>query len=130
MRRRLAAAAAAAALALAAAAALAPPDDSAYRAAFDLDAVYRDGTIRVQFVDRTGEAGRAVLEVLGMRESFQREFSGSFEAEVPYGPPPSLGWKVSPVTVAVEHPELGLVGVKTEVRGPGEPPKALVLGPL
>ena len=130
MRRKLAAAAVGAVLAVSAAAVLVPPDDSAYREAFDLDAVYRDGTIRVTFVDRTGEAGRAVLEVLGMRESFQREFSGSFEADVPYGQPPQLGWKVSPVTVAVEHPDLGLVGVKTEVRGPGEPPKALVFGPL
>lgn len=130
MRRKPAAAAVAAVLALAAAAALAPPDDSAYREAFDLEAAYDDGTIRVTFTDRTGQAGRAVLEVLGMRESFQREFSGSFEAEVPYGPPPSMGWKVAPVTVAVEHPELGRVGVKTEVRGPGEPEPAVIFGPL
>ena len=130
MRRKLAAFLVAAVLVLAAAAVLAPPDDSAYREAFHLDAVYEDGTISVEFVDRTGQAGRAVLEVLGMRESFQREFTGSFEADVPYGPPPSLGWKVSPVTVAVEHPELGRVGVKTEVRGPGDPPEALVFGPL
>lgn len=127
--RRLAAAAAAAALA-AAVVLFMPQDDSRYRAAFDLDAVYEDGTVRVTFVDRTGLADSAVLEVLGMRESFQREFGGSFEADVPYGPPPSLGWKVSPVTVAVEHPELGRVGVKTEVRGPGDPEPALVLGPL
>lgn len=129
MRRRIAAAAAAA-LAAAAVVLFMPQDDSAYRAAFDLDAVYEDGTVRVTFVDRTGLADSAVLEVLGMRESFQREFAGSFEADVPYGPPPSLGWKVSPVTVAVEHPELGRVGVKTEVRGPGDPEPALVLGPL
>ena len=86
VRRKLAAFLVAAVLVLAAAAVLAPPDDSAYREAFWLDAVYEDGTISVEFVDRTGQAGRAVLEVLGMRESFQREFTGSFEAEVPYGP--------------------------------------------
>lgn len=129
MRRKIAACAAAA-LAAAAVVLFMPPDDSEYRAAFDLDAVYEDGTVRVTFVDRTGSAGPAVLEVLGMRESFQREFEGSFQADVPYGPPPSLGWKVSPVTVAVEHPDLGRVGVKTEVREPGGPEPALVFGPL
>lgn len=129
MRRKIAAGSAAALLA-AAAVLFIPPDDSEYRAAFDLDAVYEDGTVSVTFVDRTGLADSAVLEVLGMRESFQREFDGSFQTDVRYGPPPSLGWKVSPVTVAVEHPELGRVGVKTEVQGPGDPEPALVFGPL
>lgn len=107
-----------------------PPDDSQYRDAFDLKAVYDEGIVRVTFVDKTGMADSAVLEVLGMRESFQREFDGSFQTNVEYGPPPSLGWKVSPVTVAVDHPELGRVGVKTEVRGPGDPEPTLVFGPL
>lgn len=129
MRRRYAALAAVA-LVAGAVVLFMPQDDSRYRAAFDLDAVYEDGTVRVTFVDVTGAADSAVLEVLGMRESFQREFDGSFQTDVEYGPPPSLGWKVSPVTVAVDHPELGRVGVKTEVRELGDPEPALVFGPL
>ena len=91
---------------------------------FELDAVYHaePGLVRITYEDTSRESTSVVLEVWGMDESFQRRYERTgFTEEVPFGQPPKFGWKVHPVVLAVEHPELGRVGIKTEIRAPDEP---------
>lgn len=85
---------------------------------FTVNATYmpEQGTIRISFEDSTGQSTGIVMEVLGMKQSYQRQYNTtSFVQEVAFGPPPEFGWKVHPVTFIVEHPQLGKIGIKTEV---------------
>ena len=96
---------------------------------FEVDAVYDAGSrsVTVSFEDLSGGSSSVTMEVLGMGESFQRSYEGArFVEEVPFGPPPRLGWKVHPVTFAVEHRDLGEIGIKTEIREPGGPRPAVI----
>lgn len=89
---------------------------------FALDAVYEDGLVTVSFRDASGGTGRVAMEVLGMAESYRREFAGpSFTETVPFAGPPRHGWKAHPVVLEAEHAELGTVGLKTEIRNAGDP---------
>ena len=102
--------------ALAALALLPGPDDE-IAGTFEFNAVYREdlGTVNIEFTDRTGMATSSTLELLGMTESYQRTFPGSsFSETVYFGAPPKFGWEAHPLTLVVEHPELGKVGIKTE----------------
>lgn len=100
---------------------------------FIFDAVYdeRFGTINVTFTDTTGMTTSTVLEIQGMPVSYQKTFSGPvFMETIQFGDPPSLGWKVHPLTVVAEHPEMGRIGIKTEVYVEGqEPPEIIISRP-
>ena len=96
---------------------------------FEVDAVYDAGSqsVTVSFEDAGGGSTLVTMEVLGMGESFQRRYAEArFVEVVPFGPPPQLGWKVHPVTFAVEHRDLGEIGIKTEIREPGGPRPAVI----
>ncbi len=98
--------------------------NAVYRQTFDVNAVYYDtGHIEVSFSDKSEQTESVVMEVLGMKESFQKSFSGhEFIEIVPFPILPKYGWKVHPVVLEVEHPELGHVQIKTEVRPHGQLP--------
>ena len=105
-----------------------PGDKDAYRQTFDVAAVYYDtGHVEVSFSDRSGQTESVVMEILGMEETFQKSFSEhEFVEIVPFPAPPRYGWKVHPVVLEAEHPELGRVQIKTEIRPYGEsPPPAI-----
>ena len=96
--------------------------DDSLEDTFEIQAVYEDGAITVTYLDRSQKTESAVLEVLGMSESFQKTYqAGEFEETIQFGDPPELGWKVHPVTVGVMHAELGHVQLKTEVHAAGDP---------
>lgn len=83
---------------------------------FDAEYDPAPGTITITFEDTTAEITSATMEIQGLAESYQKTFSGySFTETVDYGDPPSLGWRVHPLTIAAEHPERGIIGIKTEV---------------
>jgi hypothetical protein len=55
-----------------------------------------------------------------MEESFQKTFDGwNFKTTIPFEQEPEYGWKVVPVTLVVNHPEFGKVGIKTEIHKEG-----------
>ncbi len=103
-----------------------PPD---LGGTFVVDATYHEeqGLVRISFEDTGSQSTSVTMEVLGMDETFQRYYEEtSFVEEVAFGLPPKYGWKVHPVTFVIEHPELGKVGLKTEIRAPGEPKPAVI----
>jgi hypothetical protein len=94
-----------------------------YSGIFHLDATFykEKKYVEIKFDDSTLEATRITLEIQGMEQSFQKTFPGSnFTIQVPFDDVPKYGWKTMPVTLVVEHPEFGKVGVKTDIHNQGE----------
>src|SRR3990170_3743510 len=90
---------------------------------FIVDAIYleEEGYVEISFLDNSGKTKSVVLEILGMTESFQKNFIGSeFSERVPFSETPKYGWKTNPVTFVVEHEEFGKIGIKTEIHTPSE----------
>jgi len=99
-----------------------------YSKVFYFDATFYEEKkyVEITFSDQSKKTTNVVLEILGMEESFQKTFSGSdFTITVPFDKEPQYGWKTVPVTLVVEHPEFGKVGLKTEVHMPGQQPKVI-----
>jgi hypothetical protein len=93
-----------------------------YSKVFYFDAIFYEDKkyVEVTFSDETQKTTNTVLEILGMEESFQKTFDGwSFKTTVPFEQEPEYGWKVVPVTLVVDHPEFGKVGIKTEIHKEG-----------
>lgn len=90
---------------------------------FEVEATYDEsGIVKITFSDKSEKTSTAVLQILGMEESFQKTFSrNEFVEEVPFPDVPKYGWKTQPVVIDVEHAELGHVQLKTEIYSPGEP---------
>lgn len=94
-----------------------------YSGIFHLDATFykEKKYVEITFDDSTLKTTRITLEIQGMEQSFQKIFQGSnFTVQVPFDDVPKYGWKTMPVTLVVEHPEFGKVGVKTDIHNQGE----------
>jgi len=88
-----------------------------------------DGHIEITFKDKSEKTNAVVLEVLGMEESFQKTYIGSEFVEIILFPiSPKYGWEIHPVTLQIDHEELGKVSLKTEIRPYGEPPAQIIYG--
>ena len=88
-----------------------------------LDATFYDDKkyVEITFSDTTNKTTSVVLEILGMEKSFQKTLDGpSFKITVPFDGEPQYGWKVVPVTLVVNHPDYGKIGVKTDIHIPGQ----------
>ena len=88
-----------------------------------LDATFYDDKkyVEITFSDNTNKTTSVVLEILGMEKSFQKTLDGpSFTITVPFDKEPQYGWKVVPVTLVVNNPDFGKVGVKTDIHIPGQ----------
>lgn len=111
-------------------------DEEILKATFSVNAVYfpstenrNDGYIQINFQDKSEKTNAAVLEVLGMDESFQKTFlSSEFEEVISFPIPPKYGWEIHPVTLLIDHEELGKVSLKTEIRPTGEPAAPIIYG--
>jgi hypothetical protein len=100
---------------------------------FKVDAIYLEdeGYVEISFLDNSGKTKSVVLEILGMPESFQKKFTGSeFSIRVPFSEIPKYGWKTTPVTFVVEHEEFGIIGIKTEIHVPSEPPAPIIFSKI
>jgi hypothetical protein len=83
-----------------------------------VDAVYEpeNNIVKIIYSDNSKMTSLVILEILGMEETFHKEFSQqSFVEIVQFNSAPKYGWATMPVTFFLEHEELGLVGLKTEV---------------
>ena len=101
-----------------------PQEQQMFKEAFFVEGVYSidDKLITVRFIDSTDKTQSLTLEVLGMRESFQKKFinTSNFTIQVPFDRLPEYGWKAHPIVIDLYHEQLGHVGVKTEIRTDGE----------
>lgn len=98
-------------------------DKDMYRQTFDVNAVYYDtGHVEVSFSDKSELSSLVVMEILGMEETFQKSFTEQHEfiEIVPFPASPKYGWEAHPVVLEVDHPKLGHVQIKTEIRPYGE----------
>jgi len=113
-------------------------DNEILESTFTVNAVYfesqnanlDDGYIQITFKDNTLKTKAIVLEVLGMDESFQKTFldSSEFVETIPFPTPPKYGWAIHPITLLIDHEDLGKISLKTEIRPFGEPPAPIIYG--
>lgn len=98
-------------------------DKDEFRQTFQVDAVYYDtGHVEVSFFDKSEKTSSVVMEILGMEETFQKSFSThEFIEIIPFPNEPKYGWEIHPVVLEINHPELGHVQLKTEIRPLGDP---------
>ncbi|NDB91791.1 MAG: hypothetical protein EB149_03565 [Thaumarchaeota archaeon] len=93
-----------------------------------LDGTFHPDTkqVEITFADKTQKTTGVVLEILGMEKSFQKTFAGhSFTISVPFDGEPQYGWKVVPITLVIEHPDFGKVGIKTDIHDEGKSSKTI-----
>ncbi len=89
-----------------------------------IDAIYyeQNKTAVIAYVDDTGAKVPVTVEVLGMADTYRREFTGpQFSTSLHFPSVPKYGWAVNPVVSEVRHPVFGDVQIKTEIRGEGQP---------
>ena len=114
-------------------------DKEILRTTFSIEAVYfdqnnsdiasGDAYIQITFKDKSEKTNAVVLEVLGMEESFQKTFVNSeFVEIISFPTTPKYGWEIHPVTLQIDHEELGKVSLKTEISPYGEPPAQVIYG--
>ena len=83
-----------------------------------VDAIYEpeNNIVKITYSDNSKMTSLVVLEILGMEETFHKEFSQqSFVEIVQFDSVPKYGWATMPVTFFLEHEELGFIGLKTEI---------------
>ena len=94
-----------------------------------VDAIYEssNNVVKITYSDNSKMTSLIVLEILGMEETFHKEFSQqSFVEIVQFDSAPKYGWATMPVTFFLEHEELGFIGLKTEIH-PYDEPKPKVI---
>ena len=94
-----------------------------------VDAVYEpeNNIVKITYSDNSKMTSLVILEILGMEETFHKEFSQqSFVEIVQFDSAPKYGWATMPVTFFLEHEELGFIGLKTEIH-PYDEPKPKVI---
>ena len=103
-------------------------DKELLRQTLQVNAVYYEsGHVEISFFDKSEKTTSVVMEILGMEETFQKEFSGpEFIEIVPFTNTPKYGWSIHPVVLEVEHKEFGHVQIKTEIY-PLEDPKPPII---
>jgi hypothetical protein len=103
---------------------------------FYVDAIYVENSessnsnyVQITFEDKSQKTNAVVLEVLGMEESFQKTYLESEFAEtIMFPTPPKYGWEIHPVTLLIDHEDLGKVSIKTEIRPEGETSAPIIYG--
>jgi len=110
------------------------------KSTFTIQAVYFDesnsedlddgeGYIQITFKDKSEKTNAVVLEVLGMEKSFQKTFVDSeFVEIISFPTTPKYGWEIHPVTLLIDHEELGQISLNTEIRPYGQPPAPIIYG--
>ena len=101
---------------------------------FTFDAVYLkdSNSILITFDDTNQKSSFAILEILGMEETFHEEFKildSKFTKLVSLDKIPKYGWKTTPVTLEIQHSKFGHFGLKTEIHTPDQTkPKIIIEG--
>ena len=98
-------------------------DESTISQTIFVDAVYdpKNKIVKITYNDNSKKTNLITLEILGMEETFHKEFTRiSFVETVQINSKPKYGWSTIPVVFSISHDELGKIGLKTEIYEQGE----------
>ena len=99
---------------------------------FTFDAVYQkdSNSVSITFIDTNKKSSFAVLEILGMENTFHEEFEiydSKFTKLVPLDKVPKYGWKTTPVTLEITYGE-SIVYMKTEIHDKDQISPVVIFG--
>ena len=98
-------------------------DESTISQTIFVDTVYdpKNKIVKITYNDDSKKTNLVTLEILGMEETFHKEFSrSSFIETVQINSEPKYGWSTVPVVFSINHDEFGMIGLKTEIYEQGE----------
>ena len=98
-------------------------DESTISQTIFVDTVYdpKNKIVKITYNDDSKKTNLVTLEILGMEETFHKEFSrSSFVETVQINSEPKYGWQTIPVVFSINHDEFGMIGLKTEIYEQGE----------
>ena len=93
-------------------------DESTISQTIFVDAVYdpKNKIVKITYNDNSKKTNLITLEILGMEETFHKEFTrSSFVETVQINSEPKYGWSTTPVVFSINHDEFGKIGIKTEI---------------
>ena len=93
-------------------------DESIIAQTIFVDAVYepKNNLVKITYNDNSKKTNLVTLEILGMEQTFHKEFSqNSFVETIQINSEPKYGWSTMPVVFSVNHDEFGKIGLKTEI---------------
>ena len=93
-------------------------DESKISQTIIVDAIYepKNGLVKITYNDNSRNTTLVTLEILGMEETFHKEFShNSFIETIQINSEPKYGWSTMPVVFSVNHDEFGKIELKTEI---------------
>ena len=99
---------------------------------FTFDAAYQkdSNSVSITFIDTNEKSSFAVLEILGMENTFHEEFEiydSKFTKLVPLDKVPKYGWKTTPVTLEITYDEY-VVYMKTEIHDKDQISPVVIFG--
>jgi len=99
---------------------------------FTFDAVYLkdSASVLITFADTNGKSSFAVLEILGMEDTFHEEFEildSKFTKLIQLDKVPKYGWKTTPVTLEISY-DNSVVYMKTEIYDEGQFSSDVIFG--
>ena len=98
-------------------------DESTISQTIFVNAVYepKSSIVKITYTDSSEKTNLVTLEILGMDETFHKEFARSIFVEtVQINSEPQHGWATIPVVFSINHDEFGKIGLKTEIYEQGE----------
>ena len=98
-------------------------DESTISQTIFVDAIYdpKNKIVKIMYNDNSKKTNLATLEILGMEETFHKEFArSSFVETVQINSEPKYGWSTTPVVFSINHDEFGKIELKTEIYEQGE----------
>ena len=98
-------------------------DESVISQTVFVDAIYepKNNFVKITYNDTSEKTSLVTLEILGMEETFHKEFTrSSFVETVQINSKPKYGWSTIPVVFSINHDEFGKIGLKTEIYEQGE----------
>ena len=93
-------------------------DESVISQTIFVDTVYEpeNNLVKITYNDNSKKTNLVTLEILGMEQTFHKEFSqNSFVETVQINSEPKYGWSTMPVVFSVNHDEFGKIELKTEI---------------
>jgi len=93
-------------------------DESIISQTIFVDTVYEpeNNLVKITYNDNSKKTNLVTLEILGMEQTFHKEFSqNSFVEIVQINSKPKYGWSTMPVVFSVNHDEFGKIELKTEI---------------
>ena len=104
-------------------------DESIISQTIFVDTVYEpeNNLVKITYNDNSKKTNLVTLEILGMEQTFHKEFSqNSFVEIIQINSEPKYGWSTMPVVFSINHGEFGKIGLKTEIHQVNEPKPRII----